>query len=152
MKGITGKFRTFTRLFLISRWIKFVCRYIYGFPGSASGKESACQCRRHKRCRFYPWVGRFPVGGNGSPLWYSCLENSTDRRAWWVTVHRVAKSQTQLKWLGMCMNAHAHRHAHTHTHTHTHIAVKSFYFHSMIYRQVMNENFSYQSVLCNFHL
>ena len=34
---------------------------------------------------------------NGNPLQYSCLENSTDRGAWWATVHRVAKSQTQLK-------------------------------------------------------
>ena len=23
-----------------------------------SGKESACQCRRHKRCGFHPWVGK----------------------------------------------------------------------------------------------
>ena len=27
---------------------------------------------------------------------YSCLENSMDRRAWWATVHGVAKSWTQL--------------------------------------------------------
>ena len=27
-----------------------------GFPGGASGKEPACQCRRHKRHRFNPWV------------------------------------------------------------------------------------------------
>ena len=26
------------------------------WPGSASGKEPACQCRRHKRSRFNPWV------------------------------------------------------------------------------------------------
>ena len=26
----------------------------------ASGKESACQYRRHKRCRFDPWVGKIP--------------------------------------------------------------------------------------------
>ena len=26
-----------------------------GFPGGASGKEPACQCRRCKRCRFDPW-------------------------------------------------------------------------------------------------
>ena len=26
------------------------------FPSGASGKESACQCRRHKRRRFDPWV------------------------------------------------------------------------------------------------
>ena len=25
-----------------------------------SGKESTCQCRRHKRCRFSPWVGKIP--------------------------------------------------------------------------------------------
>ena len=30
------------------------------FPGGASGKEPACQCRRHKRCRFDPWVGKIP--------------------------------------------------------------------------------------------
>ena len=29
-----------------------------GFPGDAIGKEPACQCRRHKRCRFSPWVGK----------------------------------------------------------------------------------------------
>ena len=34
--------------------------------------------------------------GNGNPLQYSCLENPMDRGAWWATVYRVAKSQTQL--------------------------------------------------------
>ena len=28
--------------------------------GGASGEEPACQCRRHKRCRFTPWVGKIP--------------------------------------------------------------------------------------------
>ena len=31
-----------------------------GLPGGASGKEPACQCRRLKRCRFDPWVGKIP--------------------------------------------------------------------------------------------
>ena len=26
----------------------------------ASGKEPTCQCRRHKRLRFNPWVGKIP--------------------------------------------------------------------------------------------
>ena len=31
------------------------------FPnGGTRGKESACKCRRHKRCRFDPWVGKSP--------------------------------------------------------------------------------------------
>ena len=31
-----------------------------GLPRLGSGKESACQCRRHKRHRFSPWVGKIP--------------------------------------------------------------------------------------------
>ena len=31
-----------------------------GSPGSAHGKESACHCRRHKRCRFNHWVRKIP--------------------------------------------------------------------------------------------
>ena len=31
-----------------------------GFPGDASGKESSCQCRRHKGCGFDPWVRKIP--------------------------------------------------------------------------------------------
>ena len=39
---------------------------------------------------------RCPGEGNDNPLQYSCLENPMDRGTWWATVHRVAKSQTQL--------------------------------------------------------
>ena len=31
-----------------------------GFPGGASDKEPARQCRRHYRCRFNPSVGKIP--------------------------------------------------------------------------------------------
>ena len=55
-----------------------------GFPGGASGKESACQCRRCKGRGFNPGSGRFPGVGNGNPLQYSWLDNSMDRGAWWV--------------------------------------------------------------------
>ena len=34
--------------------------------------------------------------GNGTPLQQSCLENPMDGRAWWATVHGVAKSRTRL--------------------------------------------------------
>ena len=51
--------------------------------------------------------GRSPGGGHGNPLQYSCLENPMDRGAWRARVHRVAQSQTQLKWFS----------SHTHTHT-----------------------------------
>ena len=39
-----------------------------------------------------PGSGRSPGEENGIPLQYSCLGNPMDRRAWWATVHGVAKS------------------------------------------------------------
>ena len=141
-----------------------------------SGKQSTCQCRKYRRCRFDPRVGKIPGGGNGNPLQYFAGEkswhgqrslagyrsthsqesrtqmtnhthwehtvstgdsthcstmtstwrklgsipgsgrfpggdhgnplqygqwNPMDSGAWWAMVHRVAKSWTRLKWLGM---------------------------------------------------
>ena len=41
------------------------------------------------------FAGGFQIKGkfktNGNPLQYSCLENPMDRRAWWATVHGVAR-------------------------------------------------------------
>ena len=41
-----------------------------------------------------PGSGRFPGGGYGKLLQYSCLRNPMDRGAWQATVHRVAQSLT----------------------------------------------------------
>ena len=46
------------------------------FPGGASGKESACPCRRLKRHGLIPGSGRSPGGGHGNPLQYSWQEKS----------------------------------------------------------------------------
>ena len=54
-------------------------------------KESACNAGDPDSI---PELGRPPREGNGYPLQYSCLENSTDRGAWWATVHGVAESDT----------------------------------------------------------
>ena len=73
-----------------------------GFPSGSSNKESACNAGDAGST---PGSGRSPGGGNGNPLQYSCLEKPMDWEAWRATVHRVSKSQTQLKQLSM----------HTHT-------------------------------------
>ena len=44
-----------------------------------------------------PGSERSPGRRHSNPLQCSCLENPMDRGAWQATVHRVAKSQTQLK-------------------------------------------------------
>ena len=51
-------------------------------------KESACQCRRHRRHWFYR---KIPQKGNGNPFQDSCLRNSMNRGAWRATVCGVAK-------------------------------------------------------------
>ena len=61
------------------------------FPGSSDSKESACNIRDIGPLL---GLGRSPGEGNHNPLQYSCLENSTDRRSWGATVHRVTKNQT----------------------------------------------------------
>ena len=45
--------------------------------------------------------------GNGTPLQYSCLENPTDRGAWWAAVHGVTKSQTRLSSFTSTFHFHA---------------------------------------------
>ena len=77
-----------------------------GLPRWLSGEESACQCRRHRRCRFYPWVRKIP--------W---------RRAWQPTpVFLPGKSHRQRSLSGYspwgCKESDTTEHACTHTHTH----------------------------------
>ena len=44
-----------------------------------------------------PGSGKSPGGWHGKPLQYSFLQNPMNRKTWWATVHRVAKSQILLK-------------------------------------------------------
>ena len=46
-----------------------------------------------------PGLVRSPGGRYGNPLQYCCQKNPRDQGARWATVHRVTKSQTQLKQL-----------------------------------------------------
>ena len=49
-----------------------------------------------------PGLGRSPGEVHGNPLQYSSLKNPMNRGPWWVTVHRVAKSQVVMAslWKG----------------------------------------------------
>ena len=62
-------------------------------PQWLSIKETACSAGVTDDVGSIPGLGRSPGGGNGNPLQYSCLENSTDRGAWRAThskgLHRV---------------------------------------------------------------
>ena len=71
----------------------FILNYTSGLAisGSSDRKESTCKVGDPG---LITGLGRTPGEGHGTPPQYSCLKNSTDRGAWWATVHEVTKSQT----------------------------------------------------------
>ena len=62
-----------------------------GFPDGSVGKESACNAGDRGHVGSIPGSGRYPGGGNGNPLQYSCLGNPMDGGAWRAVVHGVTK-------------------------------------------------------------
>jgi len=54
---------------------------IQGTPRWHSGKESACLCRRHKRCGFDPWVGKIPWSRRRQPTPVFLPEESLGQRS-----------------------------------------------------------------------
>ena len=60
------------------------------FAGGSDSKESACSAAD---LGSVPGLGRSSGEGNGYPLHYSCLKNSTNKGAWQATVHGVAKTE-----------------------------------------------------------
>ena len=79
---------------------KLALYIILGFPGDLQVKNPPAKEGGSRDSGWIPGLGGSPGGRNGSPLQYSCLENSMD----------MGENQTQLSM---------HARARTHTHTHT---------------------------------
>ena len=47
--------------------VELLGHMVDSFLGGSDGKESTCQCRRHKRHGFDPWVGKIPWRRKGQP-------------------------------------------------------------------------------------
>ena len=65
-----------------------------GLPGGLVVKNLPASEGDPRDSGSIPGWGRSPGEGNGNTFQYSCLENSMGGRAWWATVHGVAKSLT----------------------------------------------------------
>ena len=89
---------------LLNRGCWFGCPYAHwlDFPGGSVVKKWPAIA---EDAGLIPGLGRSLGGGNGNPLQYSCLENSMDKGAWRVIVHRVTESQT---WLSSWAHTNAH--------------------------------------------
>ena len=65
------------------------------FSGSSDGKESTCNAGD---LGLIPGLGRSPGERNGSPLQYSCLENSIDRPMELQSQTRLSDFHKQGRW------------------------------------------------------
>ena len=54
-------------------------------------KNSPVNAGELKNAGLIPGWGRFPGGGNGNSIQYSCLGNPMNRGTWWATVYGVAE-------------------------------------------------------------
>ena len=52
-----------------------------GFPGDASGKGPAASAGDARDTGLILGLGRYPGGGHGNPLQYSCVENPSGQRS-----------------------------------------------------------------------
>ena len=69
-------------------YISLLSLFGMGFPGGATGKESACNAGDAGST---PGPGRSPGEWHSNPLQYSCLKNPRDREAWRATVYSVQR-------------------------------------------------------------
>ena len=68
-----------------NKFLKQTCDTLSPFPGGTDSKESACNAGEPG---LIPWLERSPGKGNGYPLYYSCVENSTAIGAWCPWGHK----------------------------------------------------------------
>ena len=64
-----------------------------GFPGGPMVKNPLANAGDAGDMGLIPGSGRSPGEGICNLLQYACLNNSTDRGAWWATVYGVTKSR-----------------------------------------------------------
>ena len=67
----------------------------YVTPGGLVVKNLSANAGDIRDMGLTPESGRFPGGGHGNPLQYSCLENPMDREAWWATGHGVTVGHSE---------------------------------------------------------
>ena len=68
------------RIFDVEQFLKSLLNLL-GFPGGSVGKEPACNAGDAGDVGLIPGSGRFPGGGHGNPLQYSCLKNPRGQRS-----------------------------------------------------------------------
>ena len=81
----------------VYNWV-YLCNYLIRicFPSGSVVQDPLANAGDPGDAGSIPESGRSPGVGNGNPLSYYCLENSTDRGARQAIIHGVAERQSQL--------------------------------------------------------
>ena len=98
--------------FILPKFIKSQVKFMLGLPRWLNGKESTCQCRRHKRHRYDSWVRKISCHRKWQPTPVFFPGKSHGQRS------LVGYSPWICKELDLTERPRTH-HTHTHTHTHT---------------------------------
>ena len=81
--------------------------YVLGLPCGTSGKEPACQCRRHKRHGFDSWLGKIPWrrSWQPTPIFLPGESPWTEkpRRLQCIGLHRVGHDLSGLACMRVCI-------------------------------------------------
>ena len=104
--------------------------FIWDLPGAASGKEPACQCRRHWQ-GFDPWVGRAPGEGHGNSFQYSCWRIPWTKEP--VRLQSTGSQRVGHDWSNLAWHIYIYIYIYIyiclidiHTYTYIHIYVSNF--------------------------
>ena len=100
--------------------LDFFLHWSTGFLGGSSGKEAACQCRRHKTHGFDPWVWKITWRRAWQPTPVSLPGESPWTEEPGGLVHRVAKS-----W--ECLRTHTHRYRKRYTNHNLWLNLMNYY-------------------------
>ena len=82
-----------------TEWLHFHFHAILSFPGGTVAKNPPASAAGPRSAGSVPGLEGSPGEGNGDPLQYSCLGNSTARGAWWATIHVGRKESVTAKRL-----------------------------------------------------
>ena len=114
------------------------CHGIWCFLSGSNGKESTRNAGDTRHTGSIRVSGRYPGGGNDNPLQCTFLENPMNRGTWQATVHRVAKSQTQLMQLSM----HTQQMVYSCKYLYSQYRIYTFHYHLFLYTGSLGKEMS----------
>ena len=76
-------------------------------PWGHKQSDLKCQCKRRRRCRFNPWVGKIPCSRKWQPT-PVCLPGKFHGQRSLVGLQSMGSQRVEHDWAWLCVRAHTH--------------------------------------------